>query len=72
MPEFPEEMSFKLIEDVYIHYSLTLFDLIETMYVYCEWCDEVVCKFEYERVKGLQEEDLYTLILTEHQEIVDA
>lgn len=69
MPPFPDDMDFKLVEDVYVHYRLAIFDSVQVLYVYCEWCDDVVCQFDFETVKGLGEEELYALILSEHNTI---
>ncbi|AGM11401.1 hypothetical protein M199_gp265 [Halogranum tailed virus 1] len=69
MAEFPDEMSFTLVKDEYAHYEIALFDKVKKVYVYCNWCDDVIAVFDYEEVMGLDKMELYKLILMEHRKV---
>ena len=62
-------MEFMLVTDEYGHYEIALFDKVERVYVYCNWCDAVVAEFEYDEVMTLDKMELYKLILQEHRKV---
>lgn len=55
-----------IVDDLYSNYTLGYKEGDGEVHIFCEWCDETICKLDYDLVKSKEDMDLYEMILDNH------
>jgi hypothetical protein len=67
--DFPPYLDIYIVSDAFLHYDLGFDDTYSTVYIYCERCDDIVGSVEYSDVFGLDRDELFELLVEEHERI---